>query len=120
MSNIDRLVKLAQQYQQRAVTAQQNQSLQYVMSIVQKMVGLANGGIASVRHLLTFPQYKRSPGLSTMKDKLPTVVQMLNSYTPSNDDDAFLASLGSILDGVSFYTAKSNAGTGHDSATDVS
>lgn len=120
MADINHLVKLAQAYHRRAVYAQQSQALQYAMSIVYKMVGLANGGIASVKHLLSKNPSSHSPGLSALKERLPDIVRMLNGYTPSNNDDAFLASLGTILDGLSFYTNKGNSGTGYDDETNIS
>lgn len=119
MADINHLVKLSQQYQQLATLAQQNKASQYTDSVIQQMVGLANGGIVATKHLLSLPQYRHSTGLSAMKEKLPQVVQMLNSYGPSSGD-AFFSSLGTILDGISFYTSKGNAGTGYDPITAIS
>jgi hypothetical protein len=118
--HINSLLKLADQYHRRAIVAQQNQNTQYSNSIIKSMIGLANGAAVSVQHLLSNPQYTHSAGLSAIKQKMPEIAQKLSSFNPTASGEAFIQSLGTILDGLSFYTSKGNGGTGYDPITAVS
>jgi hypothetical protein len=43
---------------------------------------------------------------------------MLSNFNP--DNDSFYTGLETALEGMSFYTAPGNSGTGHDPITDIS
>lgn len=107
------ILKLADSFY-LAVLSQDNRGAK---AIVQQMQGLTNGAIVAVNHMLTFPQYKRSPGLLTLKNMLPKILTTINSFKTVND--YFTNSLDNLLGSASFYTAKGNAGTGKDPITSV-
>jgi hypothetical protein len=119
MVSLKGVLKLAQTFHNRAIFAQQEQSQQYANAIIQKMIGLANGGAAATNHLLSIDKYRHSTGLSALKQKFPEVAQRLGSFNHAATE-ASIQAIGTMLDGMNFYTGKGNAGTGYDPITSVS
>jgi hypothetical protein len=119
MANINHLLKQADIFYLHTLYAQDKQLEQYARAIVNEMLGLANGAVVAVRHAQSSTEHKNSPGLSAISERMPQVVRLLRSFG-SDSGESFIASLGTLLDGLSFYTSSSNAGTGQDIATTVS
>jgi hypothetical protein len=84
------------------------------LNYLSQMVRLAQAAAASTNSLLALPQYQKSPGLTAFNAQLPGLITAIQAI--KSEDDSFNA-IDTAIANLSFFTDKSNAGTGYDPAT---
>lgn len=109
MANVKHIIRLAESFHKMAIDA-------YFDAMMKRICSFATWGLASVKHMLAQPKYSKAPGLLAMQEKMPellTACQQAKAEAPGH----FLQHADAIMEGLTFYTSRGNAGTGMDEAT---
>lgn len=109
MVKINQITKMADSFYKAAED-------QYFSSEVKRIESFAIWGLASVKNLMAKPKYSKSPGLQLLQTKLPVLAGLCNQVT-SQETMNFIQRAGELVGEMSFYTSRSNAGTGLDPVT---
>lgn len=86
-------------------------------TVLNQFKSIATTALASTNKLLSMPKYQHSAGLKTFQQQLPEIITSVSALNP-NDSSTF-ESVKNVLNGLSYFSNPSNAGTGYDPTTMV-
>jgi len=116
MTNVNKILKLADSYYSFNKKAQDTQFNQYFTNAMQQMARLADWGLISVKHLTSQPKYANVKSLQTLEQSFTLISQKSKTAQPKFSKQA-IDGLEGVIAHASFLSSKGNAGTGYEAVT---